>query len=79
MKLEDYTPSENMELLIKKLIDLGDRPPEDEIKIINRIAKEVVVEALYENLLEEDIELAHAALKNSESFTERKPDTHYHQ
>lgn len=78
MKPEDYTP-ENMELFIKKLIVLGDRHAKDEIKIINHIAKEVVVEALYENLAEEAIEQAHAALKNSESFTERKPDTRYHQ
>lgn len=67
MKLEDYTP-ENMELFIKKLIYLGDRHAKDEIKIINHIAKEIGVAALYENLAEEAIELAHAALKTARAL-----------
>lgn len=72
MKLEDCTP-ENMELFIKKLIDLGDRPAEDEIKIINHIAKEIGVAALYENLAEEAIELAHAALKTARALRNENP------
>lgn len=72
MKLEDYTP-ENMELFIKKLIDLGDRHAKDEIKIINHIAKEVGVAALYENLAEEAIELAHAALKTARALRNENP------
>lgn len=72
MKLEDYTP-ENMELFIKKLIDLGDRHAKDEIKIINHIAKEIGVAALYENLAEEAIELAHAALKTARALRNENP------
>lgn len=72
MKLEDYTP-ENMELFIKKLIVLGDRHAKDEIKIINHIAKEVGVAALYENLAEEAIELAHAALKTARALRNENP------
>lgn len=72
MKPEDYTP-ENMELFIKKLIDLGDRHAKDEIKIINHIAKEIGVAALYENLAEEAIELAHAALKTARALRNENP------
>lgn len=72
MKLEDYTP-ENMELFIKKLIVLGDRHAKDEIKIINHIAKEIGVAALYENLAEEAIELAHAALKTARALRNENP------
>ena len=72
MKLEDYTP-ENMELFIKKLINLGDRHAKDEIKIINHIAKEIGVAALYENLAEEAIELAHAALKTARALRNENP------
>lgn len=72
MKPEDYTP-ENMELFIKKLIVLGDRHAKDEIKIINHIAKEVGVAALYENLAEEAIELAHAALKTARALRNENP------
>ena len=72
MKLEDYTP-ENMEIFIKKLIVLGDRHAKDEIKIINHIAKEVGVAALYENLAEEAIELAHAALKTARALRNENP------
>lgn len=72
MKLEDYTP-ENMELFIKKLIVLGDRHAKDEMKIINHIAKEVGVAALYENLAEEAIELAHAALKTARALRNENP------
>lgn len=72
MKLEDYTP-ENMELFIKKLIVLGDKHAKDEIKIINHIAKEIGVAALYENLAEEAIELAHAALKTARALRNENP------
>lgn len=72
MKLEDYTP-ENMELFIKKLIVLGDRHAKDEIKIINHITKEIGVAALYENLAEEAIELAHAALKTARALRNENP------
>lgn len=72
MKLEDYTP-ENMELFIKKLIVLGDSHAKDEIKIINHIAKEIGVAALYENLAEEAIELAHAALKTARALRNENP------
>lgn len=72
MNPEDYTPK-NMELFIKKLIDLGDRHAKDEIKIINHIAKEVGVAALYENLAEEAIELAHAALKTARALRNENP------
>lgn len=72
MKPEDYTP-ENMELFIKKLIVLGDRHAKDEIKIINHIAKEIGVAALYENLAEEAIELAHAALKTARALRNENP------
>lgn len=72
MKPEDYTP-ENMELFIKKLINLGDRHAKDEIKIINHIAKEIGVAALYENLAEEAIELAHAALKTARALRNENP------
>lgn len=72
MKPEDYTP-ENMELFIKKLIGLGDRHAKDEIKIINHIAKEIGVAALYENLAEEAIELAHAALKTARALRNENP------
>lgn len=72
MKLEDYTP-ENMELFIIKLIVLGDKHAKDEIKIINHIAKEIGVAALYENLAEEAIELAHAALKTARALRNENP------